>query len=81
MKIGPRVPSLRRRIAAGLSLRRQLVSRLGLRVPRGWGWLRSPHRAAYNWLYRRTTFGVGGALCWLIALMLVVLSDVPRRAG
>lgn len=32
---------------------------LGFKAPRGWGWLTNPRRAAYNRIYRRTTFGLG----------------------
>lgn len=29
---------------------------LGLKAPRGWGWLTNPRKAAYNRVYARTTF-------------------------
>ncbi|KJD42338.1 hypothetical protein [Paenibacillus terrae] len=48
MKYGPRKPSLNKRIAARTSLKRQLVHRAGLKMPRGWGWLRNPRKAVYN---------------------------------
>ncbi|WP_373650837.1 hypothetical protein [Schlesneria sp. DSM 10557] len=71
MKFGFRVPSLRKRIAARTSLKRAIVHRLGLKAPRGWGWLTNPRRAAYNRIYNRTTRGcsvlflsmLGGTLC------------------
>ena len=54
---GIRTPSLRKRIAARTSLKRVVRHSLGLKAPRGWGWLTNPRRAAYNRLYHRTTVG------------------------
>jgi hypothetical protein len=62
MNWGFRKPSMRKRIAARTSWKRYARSSLGLRVPRGWGWLTNPRKAAYNRLYRRTTFGLNDAL-------------------
>ena len=58
MKFGPRRPSLRRMIAARTSPRRFIRQSLGLKAPRGWGWLTNPRRAAYNRIYNRTTFSI-----------------------
>ncbi|MGI5998994.1 MAG: hypothetical protein ACOX89_10085 [Lutispora sp.] len=58
MKFGMRKPSLKRRIAARTSIKRQVVHRAGLKMPRGWGWLRDPKRYAYNKVYNRTTFDI-----------------------
>ena len=49
---------LKRRISARTSIKRQIVHRAGLKMPRGWGWLRSPKKYAYNKVYRQTTFDV-----------------------
>lgn len=57
MKFGFRKPSLRNSIAARTSLKRYLRHSLGLKAPRGWGWLTNPKKAAYNRIYHRTTFG------------------------
>ena len=57
MKFGIRTPSLRKRFAARTSVKRYLRHSLGLKAPRGWGWLTNPKRAAYNRVYNRTTFG------------------------
>lgn len=57
MKFGIRTPSLRKRIAARTSLRRIVRHSLGFKAPRGWGWLTSPKRAAYNRIYHRTSVG------------------------
>ena len=58
MKIGMRKPSLKKRIAARTSLKRQIVHRGGLKMPRGYGWVRNPKRHVYNKVYNRTTFDV-----------------------
>ena len=59
MKIGLRKPSLRKRLAARTSAKRFLRHSVGLKAPRGWGWVTNPRKAAYNRLYYRTTFGIG----------------------
>lgn len=58
MKFGMRKPSLKKRISARTSLKRQIVHRAGLKMPRGYGWLRNPKKYAYNKVYNRTTFDV-----------------------
>ncbi|GIV54763.1 MAG: hypothetical protein KatS3mg039_1281 [Candidatus Kapaibacterium sp.] len=55
MRFGFRRPSLRKRIAARTSWKRYARHSLGLKAPRGWGWLTNPRRAAYNRIYSRTT--------------------------
>jgi hypothetical protein len=68
MKFGFRRPSLRKRIAARTSVKRYIRQSLGLKAPRGWGWLTNPKRAAYNRIYYRTTFGLGrGCLVMIVA--------------
>lgn len=58
MKFGMRKPSLKKRIAARTSLKRQMVHRGGLKMPRGYGWVRNPKKYVYNKVYNRTTFDV-----------------------
>jgi hypothetical protein len=58
MKFGLRKPSLKRMIAARTSPKRFIRHNLGLKAPRGWGWLTNPKRAAYNRVYSRTTFSI-----------------------
>lgn len=65
MKWGFRKPSFRKRIAARTSWKRYVRNSLGLRAPRGWGWLTNPRKAAYNRLYRRTTFSLNDILKFL----------------
>ncbi len=57
MRFGFRIPSLRKRIAARTSWKRVVRNQLGLKAPRGWGWLTNPRRAAYNRIYNRTSTG------------------------
>lgn len=59
MKFGFRMPSLKKRIAARTSWKRMVRHSMGLKAPRGWGWLTNPRKAAYNRIYSRTTFGLG----------------------
>jgi len=75
MKFGFRRPSLRKRIAARTSLKRYVRHSLGLKAPRGWGWITNPRRAAYNRIYNRTTFGLGKG-----CLLMIVAFAVPAAA-
>nr|WP_028551770.1 hypothetical protein [Paenibacillus sp. UNC451MF] len=58
MKFGMRKPSIKKRVAARTSLKRQVVHQLGIKIPRGYGWLRSPKKYVYNKVYKRTTFDI-----------------------
>lgn len=60
MKFGPRIPSLKKRLAARMSPARFVRNSLGLKAPRGFGWITNPRKAAYNRIYSRTTFGLRG---------------------
>ncbi len=59
VRFGLRIPSLRKRIAARLSVKRYIRQNLGLKAPRGFGWITNPRRALYNRIYYRTTRGCG----------------------
>ncbi|MEX6506987.1 hypothetical protein [Jiella sp. M17.18] len=65
MKFGLRKPSLRKSLAARTSPARFLRHSLGLKAPRGYGWLTDPKRAAYNRVYNRTTVSVWSLLAKL----------------
>jgi hypothetical protein len=74
---------LRKRFAARTSPKRFIRHSLGLKAPRGWGWLTNPKRAAYNRVYNRTTFGLGkGCLVMLVigasALALIAGATIYR---
>jgi hypothetical protein len=55
MKFGIRKPSIKRSFAARTSVKRIVRHNLGVKAPKGWGWLTNPKRAAYNRVYSRTT--------------------------
>ncbi|MDZ7379916.1 MAG: hypothetical protein ONB06_11310 [candidate division KSB1 bacterium] len=78
MKFGIRKPSLKKRIAARLSWKRAVRHKLGLKAPRGFGWITNPKRAAYNRIYNRTTKGCGFVLA-AIALGVGVLVVVVAK--
>lgn len=63
-----RVPSIRKRVAARASVKRAIRHRLGLKAPRGWGWVTNPRRAAYNRVYNRSSIGCASALIAAVAL-------------
>ena len=58
MKWGPRKPSLKGMIAARLSPARFVRHNLGLKAPRGFGWVTDPKKALYNRIYHRLTFSI-----------------------
>lgn len=58
MKFGIRTPSLSKRIATRTSLKRIIRHNLGVKVPRGFGWITNPKKAAYNRLYNRTSISI-----------------------
>lgn len=62
MKFGIRQPSIRKSIAARTSWKRFVRHNLGLKAPRGYGWITDPKRAAYNRVYARTTVSVWSLL-------------------
>ena len=58
MKFGIRTPSLKKRISARTSIKRQIVQRAGLKMPRGYGWVRNPKKYVYNKVYNRTSVDI-----------------------
>ena len=64
MKFGFRIPNLNKRIAARTSVKRVLRHNLGLKAPKGMGWITNPKRAAYNRVYNKTTRGC--SVVWLV---------------
>lgn len=66
MKFGFRIPSITKRIAARTSLKRVVRHNLGLKVPRGLGWITNPKKALYNKVYNRTSRG-----CMVTFLILI----------
>ncbi len=72
MRLGIRKPSIKKRIAARTSVKRVVRHSLGLKAPRGMGWLTNPKRAAYNRIYSRTTRG-----CLLPLIGAAAVASVP----
>ncbi|MFN4768468.1 MAG: hypothetical protein ACK5JL_00355 [Candidatus Kapaibacterium sp.] len=64
MKFGFRVPSIKKRIAARTSVKRFVRHSMGLKAPRGAGWLTNPKKAAYNRVYNKTSKGCMLVLLW-----------------
>lgn len=62
MKFGVRTPSLKKSIAARTSVKRFVRHNLGLKAPRGMGWITDPKKALYNRVYNRTTISAGSLL-------------------
>ncbi len=62
MKFGMRKPSLRKSFAARTSPKRIIKSKLGLKAPRGFGFVTNPKKAAYNRVYNRTSFSLASLL-------------------
>ena len=58
MKFGIRIPSLKKRISARTSIKRQIVHRAGLKMPKGYGCVRNPEKFVYNKVYNKTSFDI-----------------------
>lgn len=78
MYLGPRRFSLKRRISARTSWKRYVRHSLGMKAPRGYGWLTNPRRAAYNRIsYRKNkAWKNAGSLLLLILLALGVIGNL-----
>lgn len=73
MKFGFRQPSLKKRIAARTSLKRYVRHSLGLKAPKGYGWITNPKKAAYNKIYNKTTKGCVVSLFLIFAFFIGIL--------
>jgi hypothetical protein len=58
MKFGLRIPSLKRRFAARTSVKRYVRHSLGIKMPRGYGFITNPKKAVYNKIYNKTSFSL-----------------------
>jgi hypothetical protein len=56
-------------IGARVSPARFVRHSLGLKAPRGYGWLTNPKRAAYNRIYNRTTVSAWSLLGAVVKAM------------
>nr|WP_294778184.1 hypothetical protein [uncultured Flavobacterium sp.] len=73
MKFGFRIPSITKRIAARTSPARFIRQNMGLKAPRGMGWVTNPKRFMYNKVYNKTS---RGCLVSLLFIMIVPLMAV-----
>lgn len=73
MKFGIRTPSLKKKIAARTSVKRMVRNSLGLKAPRGYGWVTNPKKALYNRAYSRSTVGCL-TLCILIGAIVIAIA-------
>ena len=58
MKFGIRIPSLKKRISPRTSIKRQIAHRAGLKMPKGYGWVRNPEKYLYTKVYNKTSFDI-----------------------
>jgi hypothetical protein len=70
MKFGLRIPSITKRIAARTSVKRIVQNELGLKAPRGYGWITNPKKFVYNKVYNKTTVGSG---CMVTLLVFIAI--------
>lgn len=62
MKFGLRTPSLKKRISARTSWKRYVRHNMGIKAPRGAGFITNPKRATYNRIYNHTSFSIDNIL-------------------
>lgn len=70
MKFGFRKPSFKKRLSARTSLKRVVRHSLGVKAPRGLGWLTNPKKAAYNRVYNKTSKGCAIVVLGFVAAIL-----------
>ncbi|MCZ2478201.1 hypothetical protein G9H58_09000 [Aquirufa antheringensis] len=64
MKFGIRKVSISKSMAARTSLARIAKNSLGLKAPRGYGWLINPKKALYNKVYNKTSVSIFSSKFW-----------------
>ena len=72
MKFGFRIPSITKRIAARTSLKRVVRHNLGLKAPKGLGWITDPKKALYNKVYNKTSRGCMVTMIAVIGLPIIM---------
>jgi hypothetical protein len=73
MKFGFRIPSLTKRIAARTSIPRFVRHSLGVKAPRGMGWVTNPKKFVYNKVYNKTSTGCVFNLFFIVAIPVAIL--------
>jgi hypothetical protein len=81
MKFGFRRPSFSKRISARTSLKRMVRHNLGMKAPRGLGWVTNPKKALYNRVYHRTSRGCLVVLLALLGVPLVMVMLILGWVG
>jgi hypothetical protein len=76
VKFGVRKFSPKKRIAARTSVKRVIRHNLGVKAPRGWGWLTDPKKAAYNRVYNRGTIGADKATGFVVLVLVTLAGGV-----
>ena len=74
MKFGFRIPSLKKRIAARTSVKRVIRHNLGLKAPKGLGWITDPKKALYNRVYNKTSRGCLFNVVLFLGLGMILIS-------
>lgn len=72
MKFGFRIPSVTKRIAARTSVKRMVQNQLGLKAPRGYGWVTNPKKFVYNKVYNKTSSGCMVVVVFVVVVVLMV---------
>lgn len=78
MRFGIRKPSLKKRIAARTSWKRAVRHNLGLKAPKGYGYINNPKKAAYNRIYNRTTKGCGSFLTLTVIGIFALVATIAK---
>ena len=58
MKLGIRKPSLKKKLSSRTSIKRQVIHRGKVKMPKGSGWMRNPKKYGYNKVYNKTSFSI-----------------------
>ncbi len=71
MKFGFRKPSFKKRLSARTSWRRVVRHRMGLKMPRGGGFISDPKKFGYNKVYSRTSSPIANSAILIAVLVLL----------
>ncbi len=74
MKFGFRTPSFKKRIAVRTSVKRVVRQNMGLKAPKGLGWLTDPKKAVYNKVYNKTSRGCMVQVVLIVGIVISLLT-------
>jgi len=80
MKFGFRKPSFKKRISARTSVKRQIRHSLGVKAPKGSGWITNPKKTAYNKMYNKTSRGCLVTIVYLATIPTIVFISILLMA-